>query len=443
MVRCNTFDEKIVFAAINLTWLWYFLGALYIMAPVLAWLLVARLVAGWLLAPDDSEFRPRPIPVVVWVWIASMLMMQVALVIGHINFGLSTGQTIKSSIGWAKGWALLAIFPLLGACLNIRPAILYRAAGLVAAQTLIFLPLMLIAPMIGLPSILYTSPLKVVGGPGPEFFEIQLYGLDPSGNLRWRFFTPWATAAAVAYGMLFAMVLRDRSNLLIGLSTIAVLAVAIMCKSRLGFVAIPVALILAELLGRLTSPRLMMTGCLAMVVLVIFGPTIAEWLTQQKQSMEAMRADSTYVREALGQIALHRWETEAPIWGHGIVEMGPHIVEFMPIGSHHSWYGLLFTKGIVGFAALLIPLIATVIDLIARAQQNANARAALAFMLLFSFFTFTENVEILAYLMWPGLMLVGLASSQRFISPFRRFMAGGPISQDPPTIAGRGQLAGG
>lgn len=429
MVRCNTFDEKIVFAAICLTWFWYFLGALYILAPVLAWLLVLRLVVGWLVAPEDSEFRPRPVPFVVWIWIVCMLAMQVALVIGHINFDLSSGQTIKSSIGWAKGWALLAIFPLLGACLNIRPIILYRAAGWVAAQTLLFVPLMLIAPMIGLPGILYTSPLKVVGGPGPEFFEIQLYGRDPTGSLRWRFYTPWATAAAVAYGMLYSMVLRDRSILLIGLSTVAVLAVAIMCKSRLGFVAIPVALILAELLSRLTSPRLMFTACAVMIALALFGPTVAEWLVDQKTKMEGMRADSTYVRAALGRIAVHRWETEAPIWGHGIVEMGPHLVEFMPIGSHHTWYGLLFIKGAVGFMALLIAMVITIIDLIARAQQRATARAALAFMFLFTFFTFTENVEILAYLMWPGLMLVGMASSQRFISPFRRFMsAGRPVA---------------
>lgn len=425
MVRCNTTDEKIVFAAICLTWVWYFLGALYIVAPVLAWLLVLRLVVGWLIAPEGSELRPRRIPAVVWVWIACMLVMQVALVIGHINFELSAAQTIKSSIGWAKGWALLAIFPLLGACLHIRPVILYRAAGLVAAQTLLFVPLMLLGPKIGLPSILYTSPLQIVGGPGPEFFQVQLYGLDPMGNLRWRFFTPWATAAAVAYGMLLALFLRDRSNVLIVLGTVAVLAVAIMCKSRLGFVAIPCALVFAALLSRLTNPILIFAAGAGVVILGLFGPTIVDWLIEQKDRMEQLRADSTYVRAALADIAMHRWETEAPIWGHGVVEAGPHLVEFMPIGSHHTWYGLLFTKGIVGFCALLVALAVTLVDLIARAQMNGHARPALAFMLLFTFFTFTENVEILAYLMWPGLMLVGLAASQRFISPFRRFMAAG------------------
>ena len=34
--------------------------------------------------------------------------------------------------------------------------------------------------------------------------------------------------------------------------------------------------------------------------------------------------------------------------GTRIVERGPHLVEFMPIGSHHTWYSLLFVKGSSG-----------------------------------------------------------------------------------------------
>ena len=46
------------------------------------------------------------------------------------------------------------------------------------------------------------------------------------------------------------------------------------------------------------------------------------------------------------------------IWGHGTVERGPHIVEYMPIGSHHTWNGLLFVKGMVGYAGLAVPMAA-------------------------------------------------------------------------------------
>ncbi len=422
VVRLRTPEEKVVYYAISLTWLWYALGALYIVAPAIAWLLLALAVWRWLtLDPADVAY-PKPIPFSVWVWISCMLLMQIALVVGHANFDLSAAQTIKSSIGWMKGWALFAIFPLIGACLSIRMEVIARACGLVALNTLALVPLMAIAPSIGLPGTLYVSPLQIVGGPGPEFFEVQLYGRDPAEGVRWRFFTPWAPAAAVAYGMLLMLALRDRSMYIKVGAVIATIAVAIMCKSRLGFVAIPVAVLLTVLIAKAHRPWLMFVSGIVLALLLFVGDQIIDLVITQKEHMDQMRADSSYVRRKLAQIALQRWSSEAPIFGHGIVERGPHLVEFMPIGSHHSWYGLLFVKGIVGFFALLIPLCATLIELAFKSMSSRTAQTALGFMLLFTFFTFTENVEILAYLMWPGVIVVGLAASQRFVSPFRAFL---------------------
>ena len=438
MVRIHTLEERITFYALCLTWVWYLLGALYILAPALGWSLILVLLWRWLTCPPDDPSCPRAIPPLVWVWIAFMLVMQVALVIGHMNFDLGVPKLIKSSIGWLKGWALFAVFPIIGACMFIRPAVLYRAAGWVALQTLVLVPLFLVAPLIGLPDTLYISPLKVVGGPGPEFFEVQLYGSNPSGGVRWRFFTPWAPAAAVAYGMLLLLLLRDRSMAIKVAGILAVLAVAVMCKSRLGFVAIPITILMAYGLASLHRPATLFACAGLALFLGFFGDALLDVLIAQKERMDQMRADSSYVRRVLAQIALHRWAEEAPIWGHGIVELGPHLVEFMPIGSHHSWYGLLFVKGIIGFVALLLPLLITLVELILRAQPNRDARTALGFMLLFSFFTFTENVEILAYLMWPAFILLGAVAAQPIRLPFGQ--AAGPhppIGYGPEPLAGR------
>jgi hypothetical protein len=81
------------------------------------------------------------------------------------------------------------------------------------------------------------------------------------------------------------------------------------------------------------------------------------------------RAESTRVRQTLKEIAGYRWKTEAPIWGHGVVEPGPHLVEYMPIGSHHTWYGLLFVKGIVGLFALAVPMALSFLVLLFKAQK--------------------------------------------------------------------------
>ena len=151
------------------------------------------------------------------------------------------------------------------------------------------------------------------------------------------------------------------------------------------------------------------------------------WLpiaVEQFEHLRAMRAESSYVREALARIAVHRWLSEAPIWGHGIVEKGPHLVEFMAIGSHHSWYGLLFVKGAVGFLALLLALAYSLVELILKAQKNRSARVALSLAIFIVFTTFTENIEILAYIIWPAFVMIGIASRHRLVNPFRRPLSG-------------------
>jgi hypothetical protein len=138
-----------------------------------------------------------------------------------------------------------------------------------------------------------------------------------------------------------------------------------------------------------------------------------EGLESFSEQFAAARKDSSRVRAALGRIAVYRWQTEAPIWGHGIVENGPHMVEYMPIGSHHTWYGLLFVKGIVGFAALAVPMIYSLGDLLIKSQRNDTAKLGLTMLLVIFLYTFGENLEILAYLFWPGLIAIGMGFLER------------------------------
>jgi hypothetical protein len=118
---------------------------------------------------------------------------------------------------------------------------------------------------------------------------------------------------------------------------------------------------------------------------------------------------------ALKRIAVDRWRREAPIWGHGIVKPGPHLVEAMPIGSHHTWAGLLYVKGIVGFLALAIPMAASAVELLRRAVSSRYrlGAAGLGVLAILFLYTFGENLEILVYLYWPGMILMGKALQEQ------------------------------
>lgn len=425
----ETPEEQVLYYTLALTWLWYVLGALYIVPPAAAWILLALWFSRAVSA--DEQLPNRPMTPLVLIWLLGMMIMLLALIIGHLSWDLGIPQLIKSSIGWMKGWALFAIFTLVGGSMHVRPQVIYRAGASVVLQTLLVIPLLAIAPIIGLPGQLYTSPVMILGGPGPEYFEVQLYSMSFDGSTRWRFFAPWPPAASVAFGVLTPLVLRDRSRVVQVLGAAVVVAVIMMSKSRLGLLAIPLALIGTLGLSRLTSPRLLVGAAVAILLIGLSAEQVTELLIEQKERMSQMRAESSYVRDALGRLAIDRWQSEAPVWGHGVVEMGPPFVEFMPIGSHHSWYGLLFVKGAVGFAALLVPMLFTFGEMLVKAQRERTARTGLCFIVLFAFFTFTENVEMLAYLIWPAFVILGIASRKRVVGSFTR-----PMTVLEPEVSG-------
>jgi len=152
-IQPQNFPERVVWYAMTWTYGFFLLGATYIVGSVVGWILFAYLLIKlWLQNETTPTEEKIVIPWITWVWIIGMLMMEVALIMGHLDYNLPISQIIKSSIGWAKGWALIALYPLAG-CLNIRPQIIYRAACIICFQTLVISPLLIAAPLLGLPRI--------------------------------------------------------------------------------------------------------------------------------------------------------------------------------------------------------------------------------------------------------------------------------------------------
>ena len=398
--------ERLIGRTIAATWLLWLVGGLYIAGPVLGWLLAALVFTELYLGRKSLAV----IPVTVWIWLAAMAAMLVILWIGHSNFSLGTAQTIKSSIGWAKGWGLIALFPLAGAVLDIRMSVIARAVCRLGMWTLVILPLFLAAPFVGLPEMLWVSPLRVVGGPGPEYFATILYTIEPgAGTPRWQFFAPWSPAAGMV-AVIYVFIAAQEKDLFWRLAGIAgFLAIALLSQSRLALVAIAIVVPIAWAAARVDRGWLWWVGAGGALILGLFGLELAAIIEQLASDFSSARADSSRVRAALGRIALERWENEAYWFGHGIVENGPHLVEYMPIGSHHSWYGLLFVKGLLGALALALPLLLTLVRLAWTARTGAVQRTGFALVLVLVLYSFGENLEILAYLFWAALILIGRA----------------------------------
>lgn len=429
-MRNLTPPEALVFWTIAATWPFYMLGALYIVGPVIAWTLGGLAVLSLYLGPAmRPDLRPAgTVPPIVWGWIAAMFVMLIALWAGHIEQGLGLVQTIKSSIGWAKGWAMIALLILAGAVLPIRRLPIVRAQCVVGAMTLLLLPMMLVAPFIGLPEKIFVSPLKAAGGPGPEYFTVYLYTLDPSTwTPRWQFYAPWSPFAGLLGTVTIMMALEEKRWRWLIVGVLAGLAMILLSKSRMSLVALVVCTVGPRMLPLIARSFAWQIASAAMASLAIFGTALWQLVQDFIAAFKGARADSTRVREALQRIAYERWQSEAVWFGHGTVEPGPHVVEYMPIGSHHTWYGLLFVKGLVGFGALLAPFVWQLWAVLEDTVRNPRrGRLPLGIMLAFTILTFGENLEIEVYLLWPAFVILGIHARERWASR--------PILSDRATV---------
>ncbi|MBD2355781.1 O-antigen ligase domain-containing protein [Tolypothrix sp. FACHB-123] len=407
--------EKVVWWAVSNTYFIWIFGGLYVVGALMGWILLLFLLIKILAQTQDTPPEEKiSISWILWVWVIGMIVMEIALIAGHLDYNLPTGLIIKSSIGWAKGWAALALYPLAG-CLKIRPQVVYRAVCIVGFHTLLITPFLLLTPSLHLPQILYVSPLKAVGGPGNEFFDVPLYEIDGStGDLRWRLFTPWGPALGFVGNVNFMLALQEKDKKWRWFGLIGSVLMCLVCKSRLAQVCIVIIPLLTKILSSLNRPQILIGLGFVSYLGGIFSPSIIMAVNNFWENFKAARAGSTRVRMALKRIAVERWKAEAPIWGHGVVEDGPHIVEHMPIGSHHTWAGVLFVKGIVGFMALAIPMALSFFYLLIRSMDSRRptAKVGLSIVMILFLYTFGENLEILVYLYWPGLLVMGIGCQE-------------------------------
>lgn len=402
----NPCEALVWYVMIN-QYLFFILGATYIVGSVMGWLLLFSLLLRlWFQSSDTPEHRKTKIPLILWVWVAGMLLEEVALIFGHLDFRLPLALMIKSSIGWAKGWASLALYPLAG-CLPIRPKIIYRATCIVCFHTLLIAPILIIAPIIHLPEILYVSPLKAVGGPSPSFFDVSLYEINLGGEVRTRLFTPWGPALGFLANIYLLLVLQEKDKKWRYCGVIGALFMAYVCKSRLALISAVITPIIVYIVMNLSRSYVLFILGIAGYVAGISSTRLIDTFNTFMAKVKGARADSTRVRADLKEIAFVRGQ-EAPIWGHGVVEPGPHLVEYMPIGSHHTWAGLMFVKGIAGILGLAIPMILSFVVLLIRAQKHKVAGVGFGVLLILAFYTIGENLEVLVYLYWPGLIIMGM-----------------------------------
>lgn len=418
-MKPENFAEFVIWYYIISTLVLYFLGAQFLAVPGLAWLLFLWLVKKLWQQTEDTPLDDKvTIPLGVWIWICCIPIIGFALIIGHLDFGYSLLKIVKSFINFfLRTWALLALFPLAG-CLKIRPQIIYRAVCILCLQCFFLTIICYIAYFAGLELPKYTSTvLAKLGGNDPSYYSVSLFLLEGGEKFRLMLFTPWPPALAFAGNVYFFLASQDRNKFWRWIGMISSALMIWASASRLGLLCLLVMPIVRYILSSLVRPTTQFMAAVGTFTVGIFGYQISVALQEFERFFESQRSSSSYVRATVTKMAIRSWWTEAQIWGHGVkAPRGPQVVQFMPLGSHHTWVGVLYVHGLVGFIALAIPMLYSFVDLLIKSQKSEVAQTGLTMLLIFLLFSMGENLETLAYIYWPGLVMLGIALNEPFFA---------------------------
>lgn len=404
-MKPQNLEERLVWYCILGTYIFYALALQYPIYSTLAWTLFFYLcVRVW-----TRSHNTICIPWVLWLWIGCMLLIGLSTQVALIQSGADIRAIIRAALNWTREWALLALFPLAGCFLRIRPQLIYRASNILCLQSLILIPCAYLSYVLKLPEVIYQSPLERLTQNGSMFYKVVLYNLEHGAAFpRLNLFAPWSPALGLISCFFFVFALQEVDKKWRWIGLCGSIAMLVSSVSRAGFVALPLALLIVWYLETIAQPWLQVSSGVICLLGGLFSSLLVDFYTASIETFRAARAGSSQLRDILQQVAIERWK-ESPIWGHGIQMPGPPVLAEMPIGSHHTWFGILFTNGIIGFSSLLIPLVATVVVMLKNLKHSSPAKVALLLLIILVAYSFGENLEKLSYLYWSGLVIVGIA----------------------------------
>jgi hypothetical protein len=404
--------EKAIWYYIISIYGFYYVGGLFLFAPLLALWLSFYLAVKWWNQTDETPQAERIcLSPSAYVWLIAMGMVAIVGIIGGIDFELGWVKIIYSLINrWLKTWALLALFPLVGH-LNIRPQIIYRAVCIFCIQSLVLVPLFaLCLNLFDSNTYSFISPLSKFGG-GTLFYDVKLFGsvLDISEK-RLQMIAPWPPALGLVGDIFFCICLREKNKAIRCLGMAGAAALAISSVSRTAIICLPTIPIITWLMVNFLNPWVMFLTSGAAAGGAMFFSEVKNLFDDFLLGVKEYRSGSTKARSAIQQLAINAWKEEAPIWGHGTFsENGPVSVGSRGIGSHHTWYGILYTHGIMGAFPLAVAFMWSFFDLLLKLRTNPTAGAGLSILMTLLVFSTVDNIDGLVYLYWPGLVILGIA----------------------------------
>ncbi|WP_431858577.1 O-antigen ligase family protein [Azospirillum sp.] len=346
------------------------------------------------------------VAVIALAWISIGLFQALAsLANGMLAGDMALG--VRNALGMPViGWLSAGLAIAAGYGCRLADPRVARATAVLGGWILLFGAIAAVARLAGLPWLILETPVSLAL---PELDVARFYGTaqfflmeDTLGEVVTRLilFFPWATGLGLggAAIVLVSLRVRDVGWRLVGAA--GGLVGVVFSWSRAALIAVVAALAVQAFLKLPALGRAALTG-LAMIALfgaMAGGFDPVETVIGAQQSVSDARAGSSLARELIYEKS---WEgfLESPIIGQGWIGPSVHHIHNLPIGSHSTVYGLLYTGGLPTFlafaAALLLTTLTVAVRLVsARTPRKARAdlRTALGLCVLLAVFSPFESL---------------------------------------------------
>lgn len=353
-------------------------------------------------------------------WMVSVVQ-SAAVFFNWIDSPESVGFLIRQLLSFTtSGWFVLGSALAVGKYSRFDSKELVRAASILGLYFIIF-------GIIGFINyIIYRLPIKFIAMPFgylvPEnmslvkfFFTVRLYSFeDLFGNElpRLVFYYPWPLVLSFAgVGLLF-MTINENSKFWKYLGVTGALVAIFGSMGRMGVIAV-VFTLLIYFWGKLRTPTkwATVTICATVLLFLLIFHLGSGMIDRTVQSIGASRSGSTDARR-LGYELTWTAIRHSPVIGYGWV--GDLISEEipMPLGSHSTILGILYTGGAVTFASFCLAVIITLYSFLTKLATSSDRKALSAFCIFLALlmFTATEGINYffisnLLILFWMGMAL--------------------------------------
>jgi heme/copper-type cytochrome/quinol oxidase subunit 4 len=409
--------EATVQEPLNLPDRWITRYALF--TPVL-WVLGILLPAGillllWMLVRNRLS---QPVTdKVVLSWLLVACTQALALLINWLHSSFSAGFFLRQLVSTTTGgWLVLAAVLAAGRYAHLKSENLIRSSAILAVYIIMLSVLAYGAYYVAhfdvylRPSLL-AHVLGSIIPPNTFHFSLSLATLSPDETIfgleipRLILFFPWALILGFAGIGIFFITIHEPNPFWKTAGIAGALTAIIGSLGRISVAAFIMSLVFYLWMKSKSGHKWLlvsMFSVLIMLTVLIVGADPFEIMANISNSLLRSRPYSTDVRMLLNE---ETWKgiMESPIIGIGW--QGERVFEDvpMPIGSHSTILGTLYTGGILTFGAFCLAVVITFLSLLKR-SLNGDSRhtSALAIFFALMVFTYTESIQLFIF---PNLII--------------------------------------